>query len=364
MHPIWITIRFVVAVCLVAALTPGALDARGTAPTAPTAPTVPTVPEEPDYTRLSSWAAHPDVADEADRLPPGETDRQAEAAADVFFVHPTTWLALESGNADVGSRALNRLTDRTTIRSQASVFNGAGRVYAPRYRQASLGAATRIDFDSVTARALAFSDVLAAFDHFLDHWNDGRPIVLAGHSQGSQHALRLLEVRFAGRPLRKRLVAAYLAGVPMPNDKFRRTLRGLSRCRTPVDQRCVASWNTIAADADRSRFRNVTLRYPEGWESNLGKKLHCTNPMSFGPGGAAANGPRRAVRARGRRLRLVPGPDTARCRGGLLVIDPPPGSDFPAPRDGDYHVFDYGLFYLDVREAVTRRVDAAEGRSG
>ena len=295
-------------------------------------------------------------------MPSGETDRQSVARADVFFVHPTTFLQLASGNADVGNRALNRSTDRTTIRSQASLFNGAGRVYAPRYRQASLGAVTRIDSDSVTAREIAFADVLAAFDHFVDTWNDGRPIVLAGHSQGSQHALRLLEERFAGRSLRKRLVAAYLAGLPLPSDKFRRTLRGLGRCRSPLDQRCVASWNTISAEADRTRFRQVTLFYPGGWEPNTGKKLHCTNPLSFAQSDAEANGPRQAVRARGRRLQRARGPARASCDDGLLVIERPPGNAFPS-RDGDYHLFDYGLFYLDVRAAVGLRVDAANSPS-
>ncbi len=316
----------------------------------------------PDYARLSSWAAHPKTRDEADRVPAGEVDRQDVAAADVFFVHPTTFLALRPANADLGDRALDRRTDRTTIRSQASLFNGAGRVYAPRYRQASLYSVTQRDAASLAARELAFEDVLAAFDHFLATWNEGRPIVVAGHSQGSQHALRLLEERFAGRPLRKRLVAAYLAGLAVPTDKLARTLPGLRRCRSLFDQRCLTSWNTIAADADRSRFGTVILHYPEGWEESSGKKLVCTNPLSFARGPAEANGPARAVRASGRRLRRHAGPTHADCQRGLLVIEPPPGDVFGS-NDGDYHLWDYGLFYLDVREAVGLRVDAATGSS-
>ena len=59
---------------------------------------------------------------------------------------------------------------------------------------------------------LAYSDVLRAFDYYLAHENHGRPFILASHSQGSLHALRLIQERLAGKPLQKQLVAAYLIG--------------------------------------------------------------------------------------------------------------------------------------------------------
>ena len=94
----------------------------------------------PDYAQDSCWAALPTRRDSADAVPKasGLRDEQATAAADVFFVHPTTYLQPQSWNADLARHGLNRFTDRSTIRHQASAFNAAGRIYAPRYRQATL----------------------------------------------------------------------------------------------------------------------------------------------------------------------------------------------------------------------------------
>ncbi|GAC1367258.1 MAG: hypothetical protein NVSMB30_00910 [Hymenobacter sp.] len=94
----------------------------------------------PDYAQDTCWAALPTRRDSADAVPrhSGLRDEQATAAADVFFVHPTTFYRPTSWNADLGKEKLNRFTDRSTIRHQASAFNAAGRIYAPRYRQATL----------------------------------------------------------------------------------------------------------------------------------------------------------------------------------------------------------------------------------
>jgi alpha-beta hydrolase superfamily lysophospholipase len=61
---------------------------------------------------------------------------------------------------------------------------------------------------------LAYADVKAAFQYYLAHYNEGRPIIIAGHSQGTAHATRLLHEFFEHDPkLRRQLVAAYLIGI-------------------------------------------------------------------------------------------------------------------------------------------------------
>jgi hypothetical protein len=145
------------------------------------------------------WASLPDKNDPADRVPLKSdfTDNQAQAKVDVFLftllftrknLRPSEW------NADVNDADMNQKVDESTILNQASVFNGSCRVYAPRYRQAHYQAfVTKNLTDKVQSLDLAYSDVKASFEYYLQHYNQGRPIVIASHSQGTVHAKRLIK---------------------------------------------------------------------------------------------------------------------------------------------------------------------------
>ena len=139
--------------------------------------------------------------------------------AEVFFIHPTMLLEGPAWNADLDDEEMNESVDVWPIRHQASAFAGAGRVFAPRYRQAHVRIFSLGDSLSWAAAEIAYQDVKAAFLKFLE-WSDGRPIVLAGHSQGSFHGRRLLQEFFDGKALSERLVAAYLPGMDMYAHEF------------------------------------------------------------------------------------------------------------------------------------------------
>jgi hypothetical protein len=203
----------------------------------------------PDYTSLNYWAAHPNKRDNADSLPATFlTDEQATAQADVFFVYPTIYTGVKkdqtSWNSDVNDEVLNETIDNTTILHQASVFNGAGRIYAPRYRQAHMN----VYFDKVrredakNAMAFAYEDVKMAFEYYLKHYNNGRPIIMAAHSQGTNHTEQLLKEYFDGKDLQNQLVAAYLIGMPIVADSF----NTIPPCTTPTQTGCFCSWNAYA----------------------------------------------------------------------------------------------------------------------
>ena len=120
------------------------------------------VPRAPDYSNLQNWAAHPNKKDPADSVPLNSKvhDEQATADVDVFFLHPTTLTKGGGWNGDLNDAALNKKTDSGTILYQASIFNGAGRVYAPRYRQAHLHSYfTKDTASSVAAFELAYLDL-------------------------------------------------------------------------------------------------------------------------------------------------------------------------------------------------------------
>ena len=219
----------------------------------------------PDYAQDSLWAALPTRRDSADAVPPQSTlrDEQATATADVFFIHPTTYYWRAAWNADLGQEKLNRYTDKTAIRHQATAFNAAGRIYAPRYRQATLY--SFFDEETTNGQAaldFAYADVRAAFQYYLAHYNQGRPIIIAGHSQGTAHATRLLHEFFDNDPkLRRQLVAAYLIGYKVKPDEYQ-TIRP---CLDSLATGCFISYNTVATGNDYPPFHPFVATNPLTW---------------------------------------------------------------------------------------------------
>ena len=118
-------------------------------------------------------------------------------------------------NARIDDAYINAKTDYSTILYQASVFNLHCRVFAPRYRQAHIQNFYSSDTSkSKAAFEQAYNDIKTAFEYYLAHYNQGRPIIIAGHSQGAFLSERLLKEFFENKPLQKQLVAAYIIGWP------------------------------------------------------------------------------------------------------------------------------------------------------
>jgi hypothetical protein len=206
------------------------------------------IPRPPNYAIDSCWAALPWTHDMADSLPdPGMTDHQDSAPVDVFFIHPTTWgykAGRNTWNGPVWDTKFNQQTDESPILYQASIFNGVGRVYAPRYRQAHLHSYYAIEKEPeapMKAFKLAYSDVATAFSHYLKNHNNGRPIIIAAHSQGSTHGILLLRQFLMKSLCKKQLVAAYLVGMPVKSDTF----NTIPPCSTATQTGCFCSWRAV-----------------------------------------------------------------------------------------------------------------------
>lgn len=301
-----------------------------------------TPPDAPDYSQEEAWAAHPDREDNADQTPPGLTDNQADAPADVFFIHPTTHLQGEMWNADIDDDGINEGTDNAPIRAQASVFNCCARVFAPRYRQAAIRAFIDQTGDGQKALDLAYSDVREAFQYFLTHESPERPLIVAGHSQGSRHAVRLLK-EFYPR-IRERLVVAYLIGGPVYRDDFAGT--GFGPCDRATQRNCFVTYRTL-------RVGTQMQKRPMDRE---GVALHCVNPLTW-----RANQSRRGERKRHHGgvppdlSGIDPELTDAGCNNGILYISPPAVPAYEI-RGGNYHALDYNLFYINLRRNLAERL--------
>lgn len=312
----------------------------------------------PDYGRAASWAARPPAPAGAKR-PGGPAayfrPALADTTADVFFIHRTTYFfRLGRWNARLDNRRLNRYTDRTSIRQQASVFGAAGRLFAPRYRQATLYSFfdRQQQPDSAGRRALdlAYADVRAAFQYYLAHDNHGRPLILAGHSQGTYHATRLLHEFFDHDPqLRRQLVAAYLVGFRARPDEF----QTLTPCADSLATGCYVAWNAVLTGHADPSYQGLLATNPLTWTLDT-----AATPAALNRGGA----PRRLGR-------LDPHLTGAQVHDGLLWVESPAAPGYPRlripgqrPLRYSYHLADYGLFYANVRRNALARVRAWRAR--
>lgn len=297
----------------------------------------------PDYSLDANWAALPNREDSADVVPVGLTlDTGKKAAVDVFFVHPTTFISPSNWNQPLDDEGANETTDSWVMRDQASVFNGCCDVYAPRYRQATLYSFT--DTSEVKngeqALELAYGDVQNAFRYFIENHNEGRPFILAGHSQGSFHSDRLIKEEIAGTELEQRMVAAYPIGFSLDGSN------GLDVCTSPEQVRCQVSWNTNTSDA------GVILGTPGDI---------CVNPLTWqadeNPANFADNLGGVVFMAGGE---IEPGVTDAQCSNGQLIISEVKSEKYTlmAFGPGNYHVYDYSLFHMNLRKNIDQRVTA------
>src|SRR6185436_2051527 len=201
--------------------------------------------KKPDYSNLNYWAAHPLKWDPSDSVPKPLRKEKKDTLVDVFFLHPTMYtmkLKDSSLNADIDDAYLNAKTDYSTILYQASVFNQHARIYAPRFREAHYNNYFPKDtLASIAAFDLAYEDVKTAFEYYLKNYNAGRPVIIASHSQGTTHALRLLKEFFETKPLQKQLVVAYIVGMPIPPNYF----STLKMCEDSLQTGCLCGWRTF-----------------------------------------------------------------------------------------------------------------------
>ena len=303
-------------------------------------------PSAPDYSQEKYWSALPWRVDSPDEVPNDEEykNRQDSAVVDVFFIHPTT-LTEKQGvwNADLDNEKMNQKVDNLPVKHQASVFNGSTRVFAPRYRQANYGAFMSLgSSNSNQALALAYEDVKEAFMYYLAHYNEGRPFIIAGHSQGTYHAIHLIQEVVDTTALLDQMVSAYLVGMPVNVGDF----QNCKPCEEQDQTNCFLTWNTMKKRSYpkfyKEYFQNAVCHNPLSWEMN---EYYCEAECHKGMV------PREFKK-------LVKKQYGAQVHNGILWVDAVKIPGIPFTRlVKNWHIGDYNLFYGNIREHVNYSVE-------
>lgn len=315
------------------------------------------VPPAPDYSQVRYWAALPGHADSADWMPHGSgyRDAQANAGADVFFVYPTAAFYGDYWVAGFDNWLHRLAVDFGILPQHASAFNAAGRVYAPRYRSVRMPIWFAEDRDSVAkATDFAYRDVKQAFEYYLQHWNNGRPIIIVSHSQGTLHTIRLLRELFENQPLQEKLIAAYLIGNTIPDTPW---FTHIPLCASAGQTGCYVTWNTMIDGGN-----------PHHWIGEKGlEKIDCVNPLSWKADTVAVDKadnpgsiPMMDYNALFQRLPPMQAQVVgARCgnEGMLWIAEKPqvPGYTAALFPGGSYHTYDINFYYASIRENALLR---------
>ena len=295
----------------------------------------------PDYSNTKNWFALPTTKDKADVTPHKSIiNKQDSALVDVFFIHPTTYGSRKNWNAPIKNGFLKWLTKISSIKHQASLFNGTCKVYAPRYRQATIHSYFSKSPRATQAFKLAYNDVKAAFLYYLENQNNGRPFILAGHSQGSSHLISLLIEFENSKAIKEQLITAYIVGMPV----FKKYFNTITPCENATSTGCYVSWSTYLNGY-------FPAQHYEGAVS--------ANPLTFNlkPSFAGYNLNKGAVTFKYKR-KPRQGFVSAKNINGVVWVKKPKYWISKFIKVKNFHIADYSLFWMNLRENVEVRTKA------
>jgi hypothetical protein len=293
-----------------------------------------------DYTDLSNWAYHPEI--QTDLLHEYIEDSTWIQRADVFYLYPTFFLDKEDTNWNIaidhpGQQEL--IVDKG-VRFQASTWAESGRLFAPFYRQAHIRSYRNLEKGGKEALLFAYADVKNAFEHYLKHYNNGRPIILAGHSQGSTHLMLLLKEYFDEKPLSQQLVVAYLPGISIERDYYNE----LPLLKEPGLTNGYVVWNTFKRKVSEEKY---TMWY---------KGSMCINPVTWDKTEVAKRKQHRGFlfwNNKMYRKRF----STHLIDGAVWISTPRFPYFFMSFKMDDYHLGDVNLFWQDIRDNSKLRLE-------
>ena len=300
-----------------------------------------TVPLKPDYSESKSWAVLPG---KYPRVLKGFEKIKRDQKADVFYIYPTLFSDknVSDWNANIWTSSIRQDVFDTAVKYQASAWQNAGDLYVPFYRQAHYRIFVEPDNKMVrTAWEIAYEDVKNAFQYYLKHYNKGKPIIIASHSQGSMHAKRLIKEFFDSKPMRNQLVAAYLIGARVLPSEFN-TIQPLE---DPKATGGFISWNAY-------KMNKLPKNYNNWFQGGV-----TTNPITWDTQNTSKKSNHKGLLSKD--LKLYPKSLNIELVDGILWTSLPeiPGRIFLSLIK-NYHFADINLFWKDIEQNAIARVES------
>jgi hypothetical protein len=308
--------------------------------------------QDVDYADLNNWAAHGAKRDFSDSVPHVFVKNISSDAkkCNVFFVYPTSYTDMSfyetTPNAAINDIALNAKTDKSSILYQASCFNEQAIVYAPRYKQANLAVFYKPNTNNAAVLEVAYNDVKNAFQYFLKNINNEKPFIIASHSQGTVHAVKLIKEFIDGKPLQQKLIAAYLIGMPVKKKEFSHC----APCASANETKCFVSWRTFLHGEEGPAY--LRLEQP--------KSILVTNPINWKPNYDAVTIVQQKAIVKSFLKPLVYDASVQAHENILWLTKPNFKGSFLLRKKKlkNLHAGDINLFYQSIRQNVVDRINA------
>jgi hypothetical protein len=228
----------------------------------PATPATATPLEHADWSKNENWLClpgHQDACtvplDAAVVAPNGSVSIEKfklakNPAIDCFYVYPT--VSLDNFST---SDLVPGVEERAVIERQFARLSSVCRPYAPMYRQITLpqlraGQGTGEAPPKRGAQGQGTADVDEAWDYYLKNYNNGRGVVLIGHSQGAGQISRLVRAKIEGTPAEKQVVAVYILGGSVTAPKGQDvggTFKSIAPCKTRDQVGCVVTYGSYRA---------------------------------------------------------------------------------------------------------------------
>ncbi|HJK78533.1 MAG TPA: DUF3089 domain-containing protein [Methanocorpusculum sp.] len=309
--------------------------------------TAPHTEEDPlqplDYAQKENWAYLPDPAE--------------EKPVDVFYLYPTLFrtLYIDAMNTSDPAFRHGAIDD---VLMKKGVFAETANIYAPFYRQTGLysmlgnGTWTK---DQYIAEKRAYEDVKAAFLYYLENYNNGKPFILAGHSQGSYRIKQLMIDLFVDPDLQDKLIAAYPIGYTISEYELAQYPQ-LKAAAGKTDTGVIVTYNTQG----KTTSGKNTIALPGAIGINpLNWKTDTTYANASENAGAVFFYNNGSISSE---IPNFTGAYLAEVDGSVVLIaDSPDPASYSLPElfaDGVYHVYDYYFFYENLKENVADRTAA------
>lgn len=300
------------------------------------------VGEPSDYSKEENWMKIPDITHDVD----------------TFYLYPTSYLD-ESEDAEPICGIDNKnMRDRARLiyENQATVYEESTNVFAPFYRQSNIYAVANLDHKALEEYQTKEqrTDVYAALDYYFENYNNGRPFIIAGHSQGSIMTKIVLGEYMQAHPeYYKRMVAAYPIGFSITKDWLEERPY-LKFAQAADDTGVIVTWNTegkgnkgqknLVVEPDAISINPINWKLDDtyaGFDENKGSRIfnEKTGKYEIIKGLADAQ------------------VDTER---GVVICTTKDVEYAPAYLFGpeSLHSHDYDYYYENLRENVKTRVEA------
>ncbi len=297
---------------------------------------------KPDYSKSESWAVIPG---KIPNLISDFYDKNNEMKdADVFYIYPTLidGKDLKAWNSDIWDRHIRNDVLNRPVKYQASAWIESGNLYVPYYRQAHLRVFNKkFENDGKKALDLAYNDLRDAFIYFIENYNNGRPFIIASHSQGTLHAKRLISEFIDGKKIQKKLIAAYLVGWKVDPDEF----DNLKPMSSPDEIGGFVAWNTYKIN--KYPRKNTYEEYFRGGVTS--------NPITWDKSTVTDKSLHKGLLYRD--LKVFPKSLSIKVIDGMVWSTVPnlPGKLFFSAIK-DYHFADINLFWVDIQKNAKLRV--------